>query len=109
MTEEIKKTTITKFKPNGMRFLVSSIKEAEKKTAGGIIITNDKIHTMSKLVTIVEIGNGFSEEGLEILGFKVGDKLEVVNRVMEEITLDFEKYNLVHNDHVLGKYSEVEA
>lgn len=108
MTEEAKKTKV-EFKPNGARFLVEEIKSGEKKTTGGIIIVEQPSHAMSKRVTIVAIGSGFDEAVLKTLGFKVGDEIEIVNRVMEEIVLNGSKFNLVHNDHVLGRYSEVEA
>lgn len=112
MTKEIKeekKVTKTEFKPNGARLLVSEITLGEKKSVGGIILVEEAVNAMSKPVTIVAIGTGFDEDSQKMLGFNVGDKIEIVNRMMEDIVLNNEKYNLVHNDHVLGKYSEVEA
>ena len=110
MTEEVKvdkKTTKTVFKPNGARFLIQGVKQDEKKTKGGIIIPGGKDNSLSEVVTIIYIGTGFDKESLDMLGFKEGDLIEVVKRMREEITCDLNKYELVHNDHVLGKYSEV--
>lgn len=111
MTKEVKvadKKTKTTFRPNGARFLIKVLKEnGEKKTTGGIIIPGGEGKSLSEVVEIISIGTGFDKDSLEMLGFKEGDLIEVVKRMREEITCDLDKYELVHNDHVLGKYSEV--
>ena len=96
-----------KFKPLGDRVLVKPESLGEKKSQGGIILTDSAQRGQKVLGEVVEVGTGiFSQSGEVIpVTVKVGSQVMYSKDMTGyPITIDGEKYFLIREHELLGFY-----
>tara|TARA_Y100000996_G_C22431445_1_gene605826 strand:+ start:320 stop:625 length:306 start_codon:yes stop_codon:yes gene_type:complete len=93
------------FKPLGDRVLIQPTENKEKKSKGGIILTDSILKGQKVYGDVVAIGTGiFSQSGEVIpMTVKVGDRVMYKKDMgSEDVTIDGEKYLLFREHELLG-------
>ncbi len=90
-----------KLKPLGDRVIVKSM-EAEEKTASGIIIP-DTAKEKPQIGEVIAVGPGRFEKGeYQKMHVKAGDKILYGKYSGTEITVDNDKYLIMHETDILA-------
>jgi len=89
-------------KPLGDRVLIK-IKDTEKSSSGGIILSQSSQSTQT--AEVVEVSDGFVGPGGEQINLSVskGDSVLINNGTGQKIRLDGEDYHLVRESEILMK------
>jgi chaperonin GroES len=97
------------FKPLGDRVLIKPTEQTEKKSKGGIILTDSILKGQKVWGEVVAVGTGvYTQTGNAIpMIVKVGDKVMYKKDMgSEDVTIDGEKYLLFREHELLGVINE---
>tara|TARA_B100001564_G_scaffold208574_1_gene175573 strand:+ start:2934 stop:3263 length:330 start_codon:yes stop_codon:yes gene_type:complete len=97
------------FKPLGDRVLIKPTEKQEKKSKGGIILTDSILKGQKVYGEVIAVGTGiFTQSGESIpMIVSVGDKVMYKKDMgSEDVTIDGEKYLLFREHELLGILNE---
>jgi len=97
------------FKPLGDRVLIKPTQKQEKKSKGGIILTDNILKGQKVFGEVVAVGTGIHTQTGQLIpmSVKVGDRVMYKKDMgSEEITLDGEKYLMFREHELLAIVNE---